>query len=245
MSYKSDIDLGLGLVPEIKDNPQVFIELQGIYNALHTLSASVSNVAGTFDASDPDSDPSKVAGFKTRSFWVDSGDSIKAGDIVSPLVDYSRLYYDDIYQKGDPRPKGFIRGAATAAYADRVDVRVPRPGASGDSGVTHMTVSQIKYFTIADSHFGTCIALTDAEPGERVQVGMGKSIFNINAGEPGDALFAKLGMRVTGYTGNSSSKPPFRLIRDGSIYIRAAPDTDDDPTTTIGVIIAPGKAMLY
>lgn len=80
--YSSDLNIRLGQMPEIKDNPPVFNELQTVYNAIHLLNAALNDVRRNFAAVDRDTLAWESFTAEGRSFWAPAVNGIKAGDLV-------------------------------------------------------------------------------------------------------------------------------------------------------------------
>jgi hypothetical protein len=86
MAYSSDLNIRIGQMPEIKDNPQVFNELQQVYNALHLLNSAVSSLRGRGGECRPDNaddwEPWETFNFECKSFWAPASNSVKQGNLV-------------------------------------------------------------------------------------------------------------------------------------------------------------------
>lgn len=78
--YSSNLNLRIGQMPEIKDNPAIFSELQRIYNALHLLNASMDNLRDR--ATDRDTPPWESFSWEGRSFWAPAANNVGQGDLV-------------------------------------------------------------------------------------------------------------------------------------------------------------------
>lgn len=81
--YRSDLNIRLGQMPEIKDNPQVFTELQQVYNAIHLLNAALNDVRRNFADVERDTPGWESFTFEGRSFWAPAANNVKAGDLVT------------------------------------------------------------------------------------------------------------------------------------------------------------------
>lgn len=81
--YSSDLNIRLGQMPEIKDSPAVFNELQGVYNAIHLLNAALNDVRRNFAAVDRSTPGWESFTFEGRSFWAPAANNVKAGDLVT------------------------------------------------------------------------------------------------------------------------------------------------------------------
>lgn len=80
--YSSDLNIRLGQMPEIKDAPEVFNELQSVYNAIHLLNAALNDVRRNFAAVDRSTPGWESFTAEGRSFWAPAADNIKAGELV-------------------------------------------------------------------------------------------------------------------------------------------------------------------
>lgn len=83
VGYRSPVDIGLGRTPQTVD-PDLFDELNDVYNAIHLLNQYLDNVStGGGGTSNPTDTPAQAMPF-TRYFTNIALASIKEGDVVSP-----------------------------------------------------------------------------------------------------------------------------------------------------------------
>ena len=92
MAYKSALDLKL---PQQVDIPEeygdLFINLQGMTNAIHLLNAAYTPVADYFNEPDINDPPHETVTFAGRMFWGRCADNVVKGRIVKAADDKWRL----------------------------------------------------------------------------------------------------------------------------------------------------------
>lgn len=108
--YRSPVNLGLPRQP-ITNNPELFEEFTGVYNAIHLLNQYLDRLrTGSSGGGGSEQDPDISAGF-TRFFSIKALQAMTIGDIISPMVG------TDGYVKG---ALGNILTAGAVSYCTHV-----------------------------------------------------------------------------------------------------------------------------
>jgi len=162
------INIRLGQSPANQD-PKYVVELQYVYNSVHTLNAYASaiiNAVGgggggaitdpnTVDGNPPNNDVPFV-----NSFWGVAGQPIEVGSVVSSF--------------GNQIVNGVL---SSEPYREFIDSSVT-VGSTGSRYILGLV--PLQYF----------IALTAAQPGEQVQVGIGPGISKVSGAKCGQVIWA-------------------------------------------------------
>lgn len=215
MAYTSNIDLKLGESPKT-DDPKLFGDLVDVYNAIHLLSQYVDVVRESADkGSGGEGTPQEESLPFDKWFWAPAYQSISAG-MICTIVNTQRTWNGGFYSVN-----GVVRGAGTE-YA-RAWPSLPD--------------------FIRRNIGGTYIALSDASPGQEVQLGIGPAILKLDGLEVGEPVYAKAWANIQPPTDTQQ----YILNSDGNIY-RLPEDTSYVVTQgliRVGYGVGPGKVLLF
>ena len=186
----SKINIRLGQSPEYR-NPEVDMDLQQTYNALHLLSQYLDVLRENLESA-PGQNPAESIRFRRR-FWGPAGQKIVQGAIVSSL---------------DGKLVNGVLSNDAPAYIDDGGVSI---GSTGTRD--YLGMKALQFF----------VALTDAEPDELVQVGVGPGVSQITGTKCGQIVWASDSRTINSERGANTSSTQTVTGRDptenGGIYL--------------------------